>query len=172
MNINRNIIPSLHQLNWHALQYALYWAVQTENMMRRGKRNIKVTSYPACAACFQSDICGNIGYGYTGQYKLIPNSFRTPLRRMLQSLGSIGSTGILSKNIIGKCAEVSAVNSFLYECEKCCRNSMIFYPDECGSNYIESRIASGNFMMSEAFRPRTLEHIDRCANCVQLFGSN
>lgn len=168
------IIPSLHQLNWHALQYALHCASQTEKHMRRGELKIKLTSYPACVACFQSESCGSLSYGYSGQYKLHPNSFRPPLRRMLQSLGVIGDRSNVtgSDNPIGRCAEINAVNAFLYECEKCQRNPYPYYPYGCGREYIESRINTLDFMISEAFRPRTLEHIERCGNCKKLFGSN
>ena len=124
-DIYRMIIPSLHQLNWHALQYALYCAVQTEKRMRRGEVKVIRTSYPACVACFQSEICSSLCYGYSGQYKLQPNSFRPPLRIILQGLGQIGGKSNVtgSDNLIGKCAEVSAVNTFLYECEKCQRTN-------------------------------------------------
>lgn len=175
MDIYRKIIPSLHQLNWHALQYALYCAIQTEKRMRRGEVKVKRTSYPACAACFQSEICSSLCYGYSGQYKLQPNSFRHPLRMMLQNLGEIGEKCNLtgSDNLIGKCAEISAVNTFLYECEKCQRNDTCkYYPYGCGRDYIEAMIIAQDFMISEAFRPRTLEHIGRCENCKKLFGTN
>ncbi len=174
IDINRMIIPSLHQLNWHALQYAIYCAAETEKKMRQGELKIKVQSYPACAACFQSVICSSISYGVSGQYKLIPNSFRSPLRRMLQNLGEIGEMSHVSGSEypIGRCAEVSAVNAFLYDCEKCRNNPYPYYPYGCGRDYIESCFDSKEFMLSEAFRPRTLEHIDRCENCVNLFGSN
>ncbi len=93
---------------------------------------------------------------------------------MLQSLGIIGGTSQLtgSDNLIGRCAEVSAVNAFLYECEKCGNNPVPYYPYGCGREYIEDCSSSKDFMLSEAFRPRTLEHIDRCENCVDLFGEN
>ena len=175
LDIYRKIIPSLHQLNWHALQYALYCAVLAEKRMRRGEVKIKHTSYPACVACFQSDICSNIGYGYSGQYKLEPSSFRHPLHIMLKNLGKIGEKSYVSgsTNLIGKCAEVSAVNTFLYECEKCHRNNThMYYPYGCGRDYVESMINTKGFMLSEAFRPRTLEHIERCDNCKKIFGTN
>lgn len=169
IDIYRKIIPSLAQLNWHSLQFALYWAGLTEKKMRRGELNIKVQSYPACVACVQSEYCGNLSYGYSGQYKLIPNSFRTPLREMLNTLGSVGKKSKLtrSENPIGKCAEVCAVNTLLYDCEKCNR-----FPYRCCWHNPKYRICLDDLTISEAFRPRTLEHIDRCENCTVLFGSN
>ena len=166
LDIYRKIIPSLTQLNWHALQYALYWAGQTEKKMRRGELKINVKSYPACTACVQADTCGNLSYGYSGQYKLIPNSFRTPLREMLQNLGTIGKRSDItgSENPIGQCAEICAVNTLLYDCEKCGRGT--HFP------YVKSICNFPDFTISEAFRPRTLEHIERCGNCDTLFGSN
>ncbi|WP_421228071.1 hypothetical protein [Aeromonas enteropelogenes] len=74
------------------------------------------------------------------------------IKNLLESrLGVIGcaskKTG--SPNIIGKCAEVKSANYILTMDKSCRLNELEFTP---------------------AIRPRTLEIISRCPNCVSIFG--
>lgn len=166
-----DILP-IHQLNWHALQYAIYIAKVVENKIRAKRLKDKSSSYPPCAACVQSLFCGSIGYGYTGQYKLVRSNFRSPLGSLLtKKLGPISSQEGRCANYIGKCAEVSAVNSLFYNCMECKTTTCQHILSAHVSKYIIKKhlLMPANYSMSAAYRPRTQEYIERCENCIALF---
>ena len=158
------IRPSLpiYKLNWHTLQYALYVAINTEKLIRKGKLPNKWITYPACAACVQSKICGIISYGYSGKYskdKINDSRFVPFLRNKLTELAPIGTKYDPENNPIGNCAEQVAMNLQIKECKRCnfCKHSQedIYNNQEVSSSY----------------RPRTLEFIKRCSNCSYYFGN-
>lgn len=166
--MHTKIIPSLHQLNWHTLQYAIFTAALVEKNIRRKKIRRKSNPYPACVACVESELCGNLSYGYTGKYALNPAAFFQPLRGFIEyNLGQIGGISGRCKNIIGKCAEACAINSLMYDCIHCksklCVNQM-----QRGIDIRIDMLMGHKYILSEAYRPRTLEWIKRCDNC-QIF---
>jgi hypothetical protein len=69
----------------------------------------------------------------------------------LKRLGEVGSRSSISgcKNIIGKCAEIKSANGLLS---------------------VNHRTNEKEIEFTSAIRPRTLERIPRCANCVHVFG--
>ena len=85
-------------------------------------------------------------------HKILPNyKYLKPIRTHLNKLGKIGSTSNITKssNIIGKCAEIKATNNLLKR---------------------ESNLEVDNVTFTKARRPRTLEIIPRCKNCITIFG--
>jgi hypothetical protein len=85
-------------------------------------------------------------------YQILPNhKYLKPIRTHLNKLGKIGNTSDITKssNIIGKCAEVKATNNLLKR---------------------ESNLEVHNVTFTKAIRPRTLEKIPRCKNCITIFG--
>lgn len=90
-------------------------------------------------------------YSFGSSYKLL-NKYHPKIKDVLnKKLGSIGETSEKtgSKNVIGKCAEVKAANALLVNDNSC---------------FIEA------IEFAAAIRPRTMETIDRCNNCVCVFG--
>jgi len=94
-----------------------------------------------------------IKYSSSGtSYRILPlHKYVKPIRKRLNKLGKIGSTSDITKtsNIIGKCAEVKAINNLLKR---------------------ESHLEVDNVVFTKAIRPRTLEKIPRCKNCISIFG--
>jgi hypothetical protein len=85
-------------------------------------------------------------------YQVLPNhKYLKPIRIRLNKLGKIGTISDTTKssNIIGKCAEVKATNNLLKR---------------------ESNLEVDNVCFTKAIRPRTLEKIPRCKNCINIFG--
>lgn len=85
-------------------------------------------------------------------HRLLPlNSYVKPTRILLRSLGEIGkkSSQTTSTNIVGKCAEIKAVNN-IYS--------------------VEPKLIVTDISFTKAIRPRTMEKISRCENCTYIFG--
>lgn len=83
-------------------------------------------------------------------YRLLPiHKYREKIRICLYKLGKIGEASDKTSNIIGKCAEVKAINNLLKR---------------------ESNIEIDKVTFTKAIRPRTLEKIPRCNNCITIFG--
>lgn len=85
-------------------------------------------------------------------YQVLTNhKYLKPIRIHLNKLGKIGTTSDTTKssNIIGKCAEVKAANNLLKR---------------------ESNLEVNKVAFTKAIRPRTLERIPRCKNCINIFG--
>ena len=166
--MHTKVIPSLHQLNWHALQYAIFTAALVEKNIRRKTIKRKSNPYPACVACVESELCGNLSYGFTGKYALNPASFFQPLRGFIEyNLGKIGGLSGRCKNIIGKCAEACAMNSLMYDCIHC-KSKPCVNQAQRGIDIRIDMLTGHKYILSEAYRPRTLEWIKRCDNC-QIF---
>lgn len=89
-------------------------------------------------------------YSFGTSYRVV-TSCTSQLQRRLNILGDVGkrSNHTDTKNIIGKCAEVKAANQVLQATKKLNVTEIEFTP---------------------AIRPRTLEKIPRCQNCVIVFG--
>lgn len=89
-------------------------------------------------------------YSFGTSYRVV-QSCNPRLKRRLARLGDVGkkSANTNSTNVIGKCAEVKAANQILRKSKK------LDVPE------IE---------LTPAIRPRTLERIPRCPNCVVVFG--
>lgn len=86
-------------------------------------------------------------------YRLLPiHKYLKPTKALLSKLGKIGNTSLITNttNIIGKCAEVKAVNNIFKR---------------------ESKLSVADVSFTQAIRPRTLEKIPRCQNCTQIFGN-
>jgi len=86
-------------------------------------------------------------------YRLLPiHKYLKPTRALLSHLGMIGNTSLITNttNIIGKCAEVKAINNIFKR---------------------ESKLTVADVNFTQAIRPRTLEKIPRCQNCTQIFGN-
>lgn len=86
-------------------------------------------------------------------YRLLPmHKYLNPTKALLRPLGMIGdqSTITNTSNIIGKCAEVKAINNIFKR---------------------ESKLSVADASFTKAIRPRTLEKIPRCQNCTQIFGN-
>lgn len=95
---------------------------------------------------------GNKYSSFGTSYRILPiNKYLKQLRCQLNRLGTIGTISTItgSSNIIGKCAEVKATNNLLKR---------------------ESQLGVNNIVFTKAIRPRTLEKIPRCQNCIEIFG--
>lgn len=158
-----NGINGLVGLNWHALQFAHYLAVRTERHILLGESKDSIKAYPACAACAKIPICAQIGYGYSGQVTK-ETSFVQEVKDALNGLGKIGERTPDTKNPIGHCAEQGAVNYLLRNCSKCLGHNSKCVEEEGRQPGLQDCIVSA------AYRPRTLEYIARCPNCVKLIG--
>lgn len=79
------------------------------------------------------------------------SSYNKKLQEKLIGLGKIGtpSSHPESQNIVGKCAEAKTANYILNANEK---------------------IKITDITFTAAIRPRTLEKISRCPNCIYVFG--
>ncbi|MCF5901906.1 MULTISPECIES: hypothetical protein [Aeromonas] len=112
---------------------------------RQYKTNIR--DFVACTIASKS----NKFYSFGSSHRTL-NNYHPELQTLLESqLGKIGtqSNKSASKNIIGKCAEVKSANIILTTDKSCSISDLDFTP---------------------AIRPRTLEVINRCPNCVKIFG--
>jgi hypothetical protein len=86
-------------------------------------------------------------------YRLLPiHKYLRPTKELLRILGNIGETSSITNtsNIIGKCAEIKAINNIFKR---------------------ESGISAADVSFTRAIRPRTLEKFPRCQNCTQIFGN-
>lgn len=86
-------------------------------------------------------------------YRMLPSqNYLRPTKILLKKLGKIGEISSLtpSTNIIGKCAEIKAINN-IYK--------------------FEPTLTLADINFTKAIRPRTLEKIARCENCTYIFGN-
>lgn len=90
-------------------------------------------------------------YSFGTSYRVV-QSCDPRLKIRLTHLGHVGKPSIItnSKNVIGKCAEVKAANQILRK---------------------DKKLDVPAIELTPAIRPRTLEIIPRCPNCVAVFGS-
>ncbi|MCH5229418.1 MAG: hypothetical protein J1F12_05420 [Muribaculaceae bacterium] len=149
----------IHKLNWHAIQYAFFIALECEKIWRLGLKSKRKYPYPPCVNIAQCLDCGNMAYCKTLLSNPFPSRFHYPLKSQLQSLGKIGSNSSLCNNVIGKCSEPNAVNKLIGYCNSTTFSRLHSYPN------------LNNIQLSASYRPRTLEWIERCPNCSKIFGN-
>jgi len=102
-------------------------------------------------ACSIAAKCNKNGVFGTSYRMLSFSTYNIILRKHLSKIGGIGnkSTTTGCDNVIGKCAEVKAANNILNTDKKAAINLIEF---------------------TRAIRPRTSENINRCNNCISIFG--
>lgn len=88
-----------------------------------------------------------------GTSHVVLSKYHPKLLSCLQTLGKVGSASKFSGtgNIVGKCAEAKAANGLLS---------------------LDASSDINDIKFTAAIRPRTMEVISPCPNCVQIFGAN
>jgi hypothetical protein len=122
-------------------------SLQTALMNKYGQPlRIEDQEYIACAiaAKGRKNACFGTSHKLPAQYNLL-------LQNELKKLGAIGGMAPTNgtRNIIGKCAEVKSANQIM--------NS-----NDCDD--------LKKIQFTQAIRPRTMQKIPRCPNCVTVFG--
>lgn len=118
---------------------------------RRFKLTIDHENYELVACSIAAK--GKKFFSFGTSHRLLPmHKYLNPTKTLLRPLGIIGgqSTITNTSNIIGKCAEVKAINNIFKR---------------------ESKLSVTDVSFTKAIRPRTLEKIPRCQNCTQIFGN-
>ncbi len=90
-------------------------------------------------------------YSFGTSHKTL-KSYNEKIFSRLKILGNIGAKSNLtdSSNEIGKCAEIKSANYLLND---------------------NDELDVSDIYFTSAIRPRTLEKIPRCSNCIHIFGS-
>lgn len=157
------------ELNWHTLQYAQYKYHEVFHQIFLGLQKDNYKSYPACVNCVQSPYCGLLCYGNSKTSKhgnfIVTNQLNNYVDR---KFGHSWRTLNLCSHSIDNCAEFSAINKFIESCNKCIIGCDI--RKRVNNNHIDTLIDAGEILLSSSYRPRTLEFIERCDYCKQLYG--
>ena len=106
----------------------------------------EIWDFPAVAVACKSHLQKRIYLDYSKGCRAA--GFRPPLRQLLETLGIIGKTRKGCKNIIGRCAEQHVCNKLLGNDPLACIKNVEF---------------------STAYRPKTLQVMDYCENCKEIF---
>lgn len=115
--------------------------------LNQRKIKIKNKELVACSIGAKSKKFGVFG---TSHKLLSKSDYHKLILEVLQPLGSLGNlSNIQQKNAIGKCAEVKAANSILK---------------------LDKKAKISDIEFTSAIRPRTLEKMNRCNNCIAVFG--
>jgi hypothetical protein len=119
------------------------------NLSQAKNKKVKI-DYRELVACSIAAKSKKIGAFGTSYQSLNKQDCHYELLMALSSLGSLGKLSKICDNEIGRCAEVKAANNILRRDKK-------------------SKIS--NIEFTQAIRPRTLEKMSRCPNCVTIFGN-
>ncbi|QXC37228.1 hypothetical protein I6L40_15105 [Aeromonas sp. FDAARGOS 1410] len=145
---NRSIASLYKMLRYKSIEYKKsIEAAQKELTLSTGVRQ-RYTKYDLVAC----SIAGKHGKFFAfGTSLKVLSSYNKKLHNKLIKLGKIGtpSNHPESDNIIGKCAEVKTANHIINANKK---------------------LEILDITFTAAIRPRTLEKISRCPNCVYVFG--
>jgi len=125
--------------------------IQEQYSTKRFKLIINHENYElvACSVAARGKKYSSFGTSY----RLLPiHKYLKPTKALLRNLGVIGNQSLITNtsNIIGKCAEVKAINNIFKR---------------------ESKLSVFDVTFTQAIRPRTLEKIPRCQNCTLIFGN-
>lgn len=107
---------------------------------------IRLEELVACTIAGKIDKAYSLGTSYKVLSKPDPR-----MAKLVKALGKLGERSSFtgSRNIIGKCAEVKAANRLFL---------------------VDRHATVEHFEFTSAIRPRTMEKIPRCPNCVHMFG--